>query len=73
MQRICACCGTDAIQSIASSTNNENTREETDDVFLFPKGAVLRGDNVITVVQVCVRTSYPEFAFNAFLGRITWA
>ncbi|KAK0186877.1 glycoside hydrolase family 35 protein [Armillaria mellea] len=37
--------------SYGNSTNNRITREETDDVFLFPKGAVLRGDNVITVVQ----------------------
>ncbi|SJL18216.1 uncharacterized protein ARMOST_21794 [Armillaria ostoyae] len=37
--------------SIASSTNNRNILEETDDVFLFPEGAVSPGDNIITVVQ----------------------
>ncbi|KAK0186885.1 glycoside hydrolase family 35 protein [Armillaria mellea] len=37
--------------SYGNSTNNRNILEETDDVFLFPAGAVLPGDNVITVVQ----------------------
>ncbi|PBK88407.1 glycoside hydrolase family 35 protein [Armillaria gallica] len=37
--------------SYGNSTNNRNILEETDDVFLFPEGAVLPGDNVITVVQ----------------------
>lgn len=37
---------------VFSSTNNENIREETDDKFIFPAGAVKAGDNVITIVQV---------------------
>ncbi len=58
--------------SIASSTNNRNILEETDDVFLFPEGAVLPGDNVITVVQVCVYAG-AQIALNASLVRTTWA
>ncbi|KAJ7058088.1 glycoside hydrolase family 35 protein [Mycena amicta] len=34
-----------------SSTNNRHTIEETDDKFTFPTGALLAGDNVITIVQ----------------------
>ncbi|KAG7440311.1 glycoside hydrolase family 35 protein [Guyanagaster necrorhizus] len=37
--------------SYGNSTNNKNILEETDDVFIFPEGAVLPGDNIITVVQ----------------------
>ncbi|KAK0200111.1 glycoside hydrolase family 35 protein [Desarmillaria ectypa] len=37
--------------SYGNSTNNRHILEETDDVFLFPEGSVLPGDNVITVVQ----------------------
>ncbi len=35
-----------------SSTNNQNKLEETDDLFTFPDGALVDGDNVITIVQV---------------------
>ncbi|KAK0448411.1 glycoside hydrolase family 35 protein [Desarmillaria tabescens] len=37
--------------SYGNSTNNINILEETDAVFTFPEGAVLHGDNVITIVQ----------------------
>jgi hypothetical protein len=37
---------------IISSTNNRNNREETDDKFAFPEGALfLNQDNVITVIH----------------------
>ncbi|KAJ7747170.1 glycoside hydrolase family 35 protein [Mycena maculata] len=35
----------------ASSTNNMNIIEETDDKFIFPASALRLGDNVITIVQ----------------------
>ncbi|KAF7307730.1 Glycoside hydrolase family 35 protein [Mycena kentingensis (nom. inval.)] len=37
--------------SFGNSTNNRNIREETDDKFIFPAGALQAGDNVITIVQ----------------------
>ncbi|KAJ8691682.1 hypothetical protein PTI98_011229 [Pleurotus ostreatus] len=37
--------------SFGNSTNNRNTLEETDDKFTFPPGALLKGDNVLTIVQ----------------------
>ena len=38
---------------LSSSTNNQNILEETDDVFIFPEGALsISKDNVITVLQV---------------------
>ncbi|KAF9016306.1 glycoside hydrolase family 35 protein [Hymenopellis radicata] len=37
--------------SYGNSTNNQNKLEETDDLFTFPDGALVEGDNVITIVQ----------------------
>jgi len=38
--------------SFGNSTNNKNIREETDDVFTFPSGALKANqDNVLTIVQ----------------------
>ncbi|KAL4259131.1 glycosyl hydrolase 35 family protein [Pleurotus pulmonarius] len=37
--------------SFGNSTNNRNTLEETDDKFTFPPGALIKGDNVLTIVQ----------------------
>ncbi len=46
-----------ALTNCGSSTNNQNKLEETDDLFTFPDGALVDGDNVITIVQVRSLTS----------------
>lgn len=62
-----------------SSSNNANLREETDEVFTFPEGAVRKGkNNIITIVQVSKKRLVSVFEADDFLvsyfltRRITW-
>lgn len=67
------------ICAVFSSTNDDNIIPETDQIYTFPDGLVLEGqENVVTIVLVSVRVASSlnekTLTFSSLLScRIKWA